>query len=103
MGGGDLEEIIERAGDEAGWIPGRLDSYGDGSTTTTTPRFGGCPGGGGGVPGFMGGSQNYLENVGLKTNEEKSDYSRLYDLLDVLATDPAQVSAADLGAGTRRG
>jgi spore coat protein CotH len=103
VGGGDLEEIIERAGDDAGWIPGRLDTYGGGSTSTTIPQVGGFPGGGGGfpgggggMPGFMGGSQNYLENVGLKTNEDKSDYSRLYDLLDVLATDPAQVSAADL-------
>jgi spore coat protein CotH len=93
VGGGDLGQIIERAGDDAGWIPGHLDA--SGGSTPTTVRGGLFPGGGG-FPGFMNNSQDYLTSVGLKTNEDKADYSRLYDLLDVLNADPAGVSAQDL-------
>jgi spore coat protein CotH len=91
VGGGDLRDIIERAGDDAGWIPGSL-----GSTTTTT---GAGLGGGRVLPvglGPGGDSSNYLVSMGLKTNEAEADYSRLYDLLEVLNTDPSEVSAQDL-------
>ena len=44
---------------------------------------------------------DYLTSVGLKTNEDKADYSRLYDLLEVLNSDPSEVSADDLEAVAR--
>jgi spore coat protein CotH len=95
VGGGDLGEIIERVGDDAGWIPGRLDTpAGDLSTSTAVRGPGGMMGGG--PPGFMNANSDYLVSVGLKTNEEKADYSRLYELLEVLNSDPAEVSAQDL-------
>ncbi len=101
IGGGDLEDIIEQAGDDADWIPGRLDAGAAASTSTTVRPGGGLPGGGfpgggGGLPGFMNGNQDYLESVGLKTNEEEADHSHLYDLLAVLNADAAEVSARDL-------
>jgi len=68
LGGGDLEEIIERSGD-TGWIPGRLDTAaGDGNSTTTTLSGRAGFRGGGGRPGFMNQSSDYLTSVGLKTN-----------------------------------
>ncbi len=100
VGGGDLEEIIERLGDDVGWIPGRLDTSREsgGSTTSTVAVLGGDRGPGI-VPdmgGFGGRGADYLTSVGLKTNEEKADYSRLYDLLEVLNSEPSEVSKKDL-------
>ena len=76
------------AGDDVGWIPGRLDSHGDGSTTVTTagrglPEAGQEPGSQAARPASRTGRRT-IWNVGLKTNEEKADYSSLYDLLEVL-------------------
>jgi spore coat protein CotH len=88
VGGGDLEDIIQRLGDNAGWIPGRL--------TTTTTTGGGLGGGNVGAGRFMSSNSNYLVSVGLKTNEDKADYSGLYRLLDVLNSKPSEVSTADL-------
>ncbi len=96
LGGGDLEEIIERLGDDAGWIPGRLETPEEGETTVTSVGWAGgiAPGRGGG--GFMNFSSDYLTSVGLKTNEDKADHSRLYDLLETINSDPGEVSADDL-------
>ena len=41
-------------------------------------------------------SADYLTSVGLRTNEDKADYSRLYDLLEVLNSEPSEVSMEDL-------
>ncbi|MFH0915182.1 MAG: CotH kinase family protein [bacterium] len=87
IGGGDLEEIISRLGD-VGWIPGRIGTTEEGQTT---PTAGGFIGG----PGFMGGS-DYLTSVGLKTNENSPDYSRLFELLEVLNSEPSETSTRDL-------
>jgi spore coat protein CotH len=96
LGGGNLEEIIERLGDDVGWIPGRLESQEDGETTTTTKGWAGGIVPGRDIGGFMNYSSDYLSSVGLKTNEDKADYSRLYDLLEVINSDPDEVSAEDL-------
>jgi hypothetical protein len=96
LGGGDLEEIIERLGDDVGWIPGRLETSEDGETTSTTAGWAGGMAPGRDLGGFMNYSSDYLTSVGLKTNEDKADYSRLYDLLEVINSDPDEVSAEDL-------
>ena len=93
IGGGDLETIIQQLGDDAGWIPGRLDK----------PRDGSHPGGSGRPPrtdpmSLMSVDLEYLVSVGLKTNEDNADHSRLFELLEVLNSDPEKVSADDLGA-----
>jgi spore coat protein CotH len=90
MGGGDLEEIIERAGEDAGWIPGR--------GTITTAAGGSAPGFAGGPMGGFGtmSATDLLTSVGLKTNENSPDHSALFALLDVLNRDPAATTAADL-------
>ena len=41
-------------------------------------------------------SSDYLTSVGLKTNEDTPDHSRLYDLLEVLNSDPGEASTHDL-------
>ena len=93
VGGGDLGLIIDRLGEDAGWIPGL---NGAGQTTTTTVAPPGNP---------MAGMQrlfnydvDYLTSVGLRTNEEYADHSRLFGLLEVLNSDPAEVSTDDLEA-----
>ncbi len=93
VGGGDLGSIIDRLGEDAGWIPGL---NGAGQTTTTLVVPAGNP---------MAGMQrlfnydvDYLTSVGLRTNEEYADYSRLFELLEILNSDPAEVSAGDLEA-----
>jgi spore coat protein CotH len=86
LGGGSLEDIIERLGDEVGWIPGRQET-----TTTKAPADG--------RPAFMRLMQyspDYLVSMQLRTNEEKPDYSRLYDLLEALNREPGEVSTDDL-------
>ncbi len=104
VGGGDLEEIIERLGEGAGWIPGRVDTSGKGGSTTTTAGLGRDGGMGPGMPpgmgglGFMGRDTDLLTSVGLKTNEDKADYSGLYELLEVLNSEPSEVSTHDLEA-----
>jgi spore coat protein CotH len=90
VGGGDLALIIDRLGDDAGWIPGM---NGAGQTTTTTAP---AASGFGGMQRLFNYDVDYLTSVGLRTNEDYADHSRLYALLDVLNSDPAQVSADDL-------
>jgi spore coat protein CotH len=90
VGGGDLGLIIDRLGDEAGWIPGLS---GAGQTTATT----GAPAGGGAWMGrLFNYDTGYLTSLGLRTNEDYLDYSRMYELLEVLNSDPAEVSTGDL-------
>ena len=97
IGGGDLEEIISRLGEDAGWIPGRT------TITTATQQGAGLPGGGfgggfpgGGLPGGMFGPSDYLVAVGLKTNENSPNYSGLYTLLATINQDPAATTRQDL-------
>lgn len=94
IGGGDLEDIIERLGDEVGWIPGRLTT--DESATSTSAAAADTRGARIAPGGAMAPGGNYLAAAGLKTNEDKADYSRLYDLLSVINADPEQVSTDDL-------
>ena len=92
IGGGDLEEIISRLGEDAGWIPGRT------TITTATQQGAGLPAGGfgGGLPGGMLGPSDYLVAVGLKTNENSPNYSGLYTLLATINQDPAATTRQDL-------
>ncbi len=92
MGGGGLDEIIDRAGDDAGWIPGRETTTTVAGTAAGGAGFGGFPGGFGG----MAGSSDLLTSVGLKTNEDSPDHSALFALLDVLNQDPAATTAEQL-------
>ena len=71
------------AGDQPAGVPG-----GGG-------MIGGMPGGGGMFGGMIGGA-DYLTSVGLKTNENSPDYSGLFDLLQVLNTDPSTTSTQQL-------
>ena len=94
IGGGDFEAIIQQLGDEAGWIPGRLDKSRDGESPA-------APGGSRRPPrtdpmSLMGIDLEYLTSVGLKTNEDTADHSRLFELLEVLNSDPDEVSVGDL-------
>jgi spore coat protein CotH len=84
VGGGDLEEIIGRLGDGAGWIPGRLQTTEAGATSTVVDRTNAEL------------ISDYLASAGLKTNNDRADYSRLYELLEVLNSEPDEVSADDL-------
>ena len=94
VGGGDLEEIISRLGD-VGWIPGRVETGEEGGPTSTTA--GPIQGGGAlGGAGFMMGGSDYLTSVGLKTNENSPDYSGLFELLEVLNSEPRETSTRDL-------
>jgi spore coat protein CotH len=99
VGGGNLVQIIDRLGEDAGWIPGWT-STGEGQTATAPAgagRGGGFPGGGMGQMGrLFNYDTDYLTSVGLRTNENYADYSRLYRMLEVLNSDPAQVSTDDL-------
>jgi spore coat protein CotH len=92
VGGGDLREIIDRLGADAGWIPGVV---GAGRTTTTAA---GLQTGGpmARIPALFDFDTGYLTSAGLRTNENYSDYSRLFELLEVLNSDLAQVSTDDL-------
>jgi spore coat protein CotH len=83
LGGGNLGEIIERLGDDAGWMPGRPEATGDSGTV---------------APRALDAERitDLLASVGLKTNEDQADYSRLYKLLKVLNSDPGEVSADQL-------
>lgn len=100
VGGGDLEEIIERLGDDAGWIPGRLDTGEETSTSVRNPagQAGGVFPGAAARRGVFNNASDYLVSVGLKTNEEKADHTHLYGLLEVLNSDPSEVSPDDLEA-----
>jgi spore coat protein CotH len=97
IGGGDLMDIVEQLGDDAGWIPGLTDTT---TVATTVAGQGAGPGGPGGPPfdggGFMDSDADYLTSIGLRTNEDSQDYSRLYRLVELLDSDPAQVSKSDL-------
>ena len=92
VGGGNLADIIDRLDEDAGWIPGLV---GAGRTTTTaaSPQTGGPMARMGALFNF---DTDYLTSAGLRTNENYSDYSRLFKLLEVLNSDPAEVSAEDL-------
>jgi spore coat protein CotH len=112
LGGGNLDEIIDRLGDDAGWIPGRTETTEASDTVTTAAGAvqigGGGPridigGGAGQGPrfnfgdgGFMNQNSDYLTSVGLKTNEGKADHSRLFALLEVLNAEPGETSTDDL-------
>ena len=120
LGGGTLTEIIDRLGDEAGWIPGwaGVDEDGtEGSLAEGFSQVGPPPGAPPGMappgappgmpppgappvmppPGAPGQSDlDYLTMIGLRTNEAKPDYTGLFELLEVLNTDPDLVSAQDL-------
>jgi spore coat protein CotH len=98
VGGGNLAEIIERLGDEAGWIPGWTD-LDENDTEQVLMGGAGGPGFPRGLPppGFPGGfNADYLTAIGLRTNEDRPDYSGLFGLLEVLNSDPDAVSAEDL-------
>ncbi len=93
--GGDLEEIIARLGDEAGWIPGRIDSAEQDQPAETAAG----PGPGAGFvrePAGMLGGSDYLTSVGLKTNEDSPDYSGLYKLLEIINREPSETTTEDL-------
>jgi spore coat protein CotH len=83
VGGGDLEEIIDRLGDEAGWIPGRPEVADE--SGTDAPRA---------IDAER--VTDLLVSAGLKTNEDQADYSRLYELLEVLNSETGEVSTDDL-------
>ncbi|MBN1319858.1 MAG: CotH kinase family protein [Thermoleophilia bacterium] len=94
IGGGDLETIIQQLGDDADWIPGRLKTAGDGGSFDAS--------GGSTRPArtdpmsLMSIDLECLVSVGLKTNEGRADHSRLFELLDVLNSDPEEVTTEDL-------
>ncbi len=93
IGGGNLEDIISRLGD-VGWIPGR---EGPAAEEPTSPALGGNVNPMGmAPPGDMMGGSDYLTSVGLKTNEDSPDYSGLFDLLEVLNSNPDETSTEDL-------
>jgi spore coat protein H len=98
LGGGDLGQIIDRLGEDAGWIPGWTGAADGGGTTVAggAGQGGDLPAGGFGPGGFLNRDADYLTSVGLRTNENSPDYSGLYRLLKVLNSDPADVSAHDL-------
>ena len=99
IGGGDLAEIIDRLGEDAGWIPGwagTTESTGASTAEGGAGPGGGPPGGPFGPGGFMDYDTDYLTSMGLRTNENSPDHSGLYRLLGVLNSDPAQVSKDDL-------
>ncbi len=96
IGGGDFAEIIDRLGEDAGWIPGwtsASEEVGTSAGGAGPAQAGGFPGGAGG---FMDFDSDLLTSMGLRSNENSPDYSGLYELLGVLNSDPGQVSKADL-------
>ena len=92
VGGGNLVEIIDRLGEDAGWIPG-LTGAGHTMTTAAGAQAGGPMAQMGGLFNY---NADYLTSVGLRTNENYADYSGLYEMLEVLNSDPAEVSTDDL-------
>ncbi len=90
VGGGELSLIIDRLGEDAGWIPGLNGA--DNTTTTAAVQTGGMAG----MQRIFNFNTDYLTSVGLRTNEDYLDYSRLFELLEVLNRDPAEVSTDDL-------
>ena len=90
VGGGNLTDIIDRLGEDAGWIPGL---NGGGQTTTTVSAK---PGGMAAMGRIYNFDTDYLTAAGLRSNENYADYSRLYELLEVLNSEPSQVSTDDL-------
>jgi spore coat protein CotH len=95
IGGGDLEEIISRLGDEAGWIPGRIDSAEQDRPAETAAGPGPGAGPAWGPAGMLGGSE-YLTSVGLKTNEDSQNHSGLYELLEIINREPSETTTKDL-------
>jgi spore coat protein CotH len=89
VGGGNLTDIINRLGEDVGWIPGLT---GGGQTTTTTAK----PSGMAAMSRIYNYDTDYLTAAGLRSNENYADYSGLYRLLEVLNSDPSQVSAHEL-------
>lgn len=99
LGGGDFAEIVDRLGEDAGWIPGRTDTTEDAGNSAGgdgPAQAGGLPGGPVGPGVFMDFDADYLTSMGLRSNENSPDYSGLYELLALLNSDPAQVSKDDL-------
>jgi spore coat protein CotH len=107
------EETITMPGIQGGFNFGNIPS--DNTTPRVRPNMGNLPmagnvsgnftrretmqGGqgfamGGNIGGGFGASGNYLEQMGLKTNENKPEYTALYRLLDVLNNEPDDTFAA---------
>lgn len=81
LGGGRLSDILAA-----------LEAENDEESEESQGVFG--LGGGGGIP--VGTSRNYLESMGLKTNENKPDHSNLFRLLDVLNNEPDETFAEEI-------
>jgi spore coat protein CotH len=108
LGGGNLNEILEALGQDSGEEP---------EATVTIPNPGGffrnqptdnvtpplrvlqnLPGAGIAPGGFigMGSRGDYLEQMGLKTNENKPEHSALFRFLDILNNEPDDTFAEEI-------